>query len=219
MVDFENIYSCNITELLTNNHRKINEHDQDFQHVLKSLEQISASEMGPATNLKPDKTGKEINADVSKIELERTSRRQEYHMNNNSSSGHESQEHCVKRKGKYKEVFPQKLFKLLKQSESSGYSHVISWLPHGRAFRIHDENLFEQHYLLNKESKLESFKRQLYVYGFRKIKKGNTDSGSYFHDQFIRGQEDLCHRLMPWKKAESRFIREVPNFEAVPVNL
>ena len=40
MPDFTNIHGYNITELLTNSGRKIDENDDDFKSILNSLEQI-----------------------------------------------------------------------------------------------------------------------------------------------------------------------------------
>ena len=38
--------------------------------------------------------------------------------------------------------FPAKLHEMLDYAEAAGLSHVASWLPDGRSFRIHDEALF-----------------------------------------------------------------------------
>ena len=38
--------------------------------------------------------------------------------------------------------FPFILHNLLKEVETQGWSHVISWMPHGRAFMVHDQDAF-----------------------------------------------------------------------------
>ena len=40
--------------------------------------------------------------------------------------------------------FPQLLFKMLEQASSEGFDTIVSWATHGRAFRIHDEEKFEE---------------------------------------------------------------------------
>jgi hypothetical protein len=43
------------------------------------------------------------------------------------------------------------------------------------------------------QTKYRSFQRQLYIYGFDRVKdKSSEDYGSYFHELFIRGASDLC---------------------------
>ena len=38
--------------------------------------------------------------------------------------------------------FPVKLHELLEEAEARELDHIISWMPHGRAFRVHDQKLF-----------------------------------------------------------------------------
>jgi len=43
------------------------------------------------------------------------------------------------------------------------------------------------------QTKYRSFQRQLYIYGFDRIKeKTSDDYGAYFHNLFVRGKTDLC---------------------------
>ena len=113
-------------------------------------------------------------------------------------------------------MFPIKLFKLLEQSSVSEHACIVSWLPHGRAFKIHDEKMFEKHVLkAHFQSSSESFKRQLYFYGFKKIGKRFIDFGAYYHSHFIRDQPKLCCKIFKLHKSlESDF--QVPNFDKVP---
>ena len=39
-------------------------------------------------------------------------------------------------------TFPNKLHQLLERSVADGYSSIISWVDHGRAFKIYNQNLF-----------------------------------------------------------------------------
>ena len=108
-------------------------------------------------------------------------------------------------RGSCQETFPSKLFKILMSSEAHGYSSIISWLPHGRAFKIHNENRFEKEIMAKyfKNKKIDSFKRQLYLYGFQKVGKKFTDSGAYFHELLIIGRFDLCEQIIKCVKPSS----------------
>ena len=120
-------------------------------------------------------------------------------------------------KKKSKETFPLKLFKMLEESDIDNHAHIISWLPHGQAFKIHDEKLFEQH-VLNQHfgSKFKSFKRQLNLYGFQKLRKHSADVGAYFHKQFNRGRYDLCSEIFKWNNVKT--VIET-NFDTIPRSL
>lgn len=39
-------------------------------------------------------------------------------------------------------AFPKKLYSMLRAAPEEGFGHIISWQPHGRAFRIHDKHKF-----------------------------------------------------------------------------
>lgn len=108
--------------------------------------------------------------------------------------------------------FPQKLFALL-EYESDG---MIQWAPNGLCFRLTDQDRFASEvvpkYFKRKnmtvfgiitayltfsvvvETKLTSFQRQLNLYGFRRLAKGE-DQGCYFHPRFQRGRRDLLHEI------------------------
>ena len=82
-------------------------------------------------------------------------------------------------------TFPYKLYATLddKRSESS-----IKWLPHGRAFRIHNKEVFTTHVMPRyfKATKMRSFQRQLNLWGFKRIVSG-VDTGAWWHASFVRG--------------------------------
>lgn len=89
--------------------------------------------------------------------------------------------------------FPQKLHILLKEVELSGKESIVSWLPHGGAFRVHDRKEFAKTILPQyfDHSNILSFHRQLNLYSFRRIKFG-VDSGAYYHDMFLRDEPLRC---------------------------
>lgn len=92
-------------------------------------------------------------------------------------------------------AFPFKLHSILENSEASGQESIISWLPSGKAFKIHKPKEFADAIMPQyfNQTKYRSFQRQLYIYGFDRIKdKQSDDYGAYFHELFIRGASDLC---------------------------
>lgn len=93
-------------------------------------------------------------------------------------------------------AFPIKLQTMLKTMETLGNQHIISWLPHGRAFIITRPRLFENEVMSKffKQTKLSSFKRQLNLYDFKRIMRG-VDSGSYYHEMFLRGKPILAMKM------------------------
>ena len=84
-----------------------------------------------------------------------------------------------------KRLFPAKLHKLLSQSEEENYSHIISWLPHGRAFKIHDEKEFIEKVACRffRVTNMANFKQQLSYYGFQKVVSNILDVDAYFHER------------------------------------
>ena len=122
-------------------------------------------------------------------------------------------------RGRTKEVFPVKLHKIMEYSERYGFSSIISWMPHGRSFKIHDEDLFVEkvmsHFFF--QSKMSSFTRQLRMYGFHKIKgKNNVDKGAYFHELFLRGRPGLCLGIVRLERPCSLHKNDEPSFYLYP---
>jgi hypothetical protein len=77
-------------------------------------------------------------------------------------------------------------------------SDIVSWLPHGMAFRIHKPKDFAEHIMPKyfKKIKYRSFQRQLHIYGFRQVKdKNSADNGAHYHKLFVRGKKDLCLQM------------------------
>lgn len=82
-------------------------------------------------------------------------------------------------------TFPMKLHKMLSDPEAEG---VITWLPHGRSWKILKQDNFESVLLPRyfDHSNISSFMRQVNGWDFRRIAKG-TDGQSYYHEvSFLR---------------------------------
>ena len=76
--------------------------------------------------------------------------------------------------------FPEKLHQMLVEVEKEGKTDIVSFFSHGRAFGVHDMDRFvtEIMPLYFKQSKWNSFARQLNLYGFIRINQG-PDDGTY----------------------------------------
>lgn len=93
-------------------------------------------------------------------------------------------------------TFPCKLYELLEKSDKLGYSHIISWQPGGKSFRVWKPKQLETSILPRhfKQSKFKSFLRQLNTYHFQRITSG-TNRGGYAHPAFVRGKPDQCQNI------------------------
>jgi len=118
--------------------------------------------------------------------------------------------------------FPMKLHEMLDAVEDEGLSSFVSWLPHGRALKVHDEDGFVALVLPQyfKQGKMASFRRQLNLYGFRRINSG-SDSEAYFHELFLRGKPFLAEAMFRQKikgghKPERRGLKSGSTFYQMP---
>uniref|UniRef100_A0A7S1BSD1 HSF-type DNA-binding domain-containing protein n=1 Tax=Corethron hystrix TaxID=216773 RepID=A0A7S1BSD1_9STRA len=119
--------------------------------------------------------------------------------------------------------FPDKLHDMLEDvALSRDLADVISWRPHGRAFVVHQPHRFVRDVLPRyfRQSKLTSFQRQLCIYGFRRITRGE-DAGAYYHECFLRGRRALCVRMERVKvkgtgRKPYRNPEEEPDFYTMP---
>jgi len=116
--------------------------------------------------------------------------------------------------------FPDLLYHMLSDAEVRGFSHVMSFLPHGRAFMVKDMVEFEQYVmpLYYPNSRWKSFRRQLNLYDFIRITSGQ-DVGGYYHPNFLRGRRDLLKNIVRTKVKGERSKNlpqddstEVPDF-------
>ena len=108
------------------------------------------------------------------------------------------------------ESFPVKLHRVLSELEKmpSGCD-VASFLPHGRAFCIHDPAAFaggimKKYFRMNR---FASFQRQLNLYNFQRIQKGR-DKGAYHHRYFLKDKPNLSKRMRRTKIKGENSIRK-----------
>lgn len=76
-------------------------------------------------------------------------------------------------------TFPVTLHLMLSKVELGG---IIAWLPHGRAWRILDQQAFKERVipLYFRHGRFTSFARQISGWGFRRVSDGE-DFNSYYH--------------------------------------
>jgi len=101
--------------------------------------------------------------------------------------------------------FPQQLFCILSKE---AYADIISWLPHGKAFIVHDKKRFVEVVSPNyfKETRFESFTRKLNRWCFVRISKG-PETGAFQHELFSRDDALKCSKIRCQKKYERKTPR------------
>jgi hypothetical protein len=98
-----------------------------------------------------------------------------------------------RRSGKTAQTFPMILHEILSHPE---FEDIISWLPHGRAWRIVRHKAFEERVipLFFRHGRYSSFARQVNGWGFRRITHG-TDYNAYYHEMFLCGLPHICNKM------------------------
>jgi len=115
---------------------------------------------------------------------------------------------------RYVVPFPFRLHEMLCNVESKNNGSIVSWLPDGNHFKVHDPRRFVEVVIPSafKQKSLKSFQRQLHLYGFQRVHEG-PDKGAYFHEKFLRNDRDLSltisrtkapkrSRIVPTKSAD-----------------
>lgn len=87
---------------------------------------------------------------------------------------------------------------MLEEAPRAGFEHIVSWLPEGNAFVVHDRDKFAEQVMKTffSHTKWKSFLRQLNLYSFQRLSKRGSGQGScYAHPSLIRGQMDRCKKI------------------------
>jgi hypothetical protein len=104
-------------------------------------------------------------------------------------------------------TFPIRLYDMLEDADKKNFRGIVSWLPSGNAFKIHQPQTFVElilpHYFRH-QTHYKSFTRQLNLYEFRFIKRNEEcpsslydNSGKYieitnsFQDGVLRGKSEV----------------------------
>jgi len=104
-------------------------------------------------------------------------------------------ERIVNRKSNSTTSFPYKLHEILSRPE---LSHIISWKPHGRAWRVLKQKDFMEIVMPGyfSQTKFSSFIRQVNGWGFHRLTQG-IDQGSYYNEYFLK---DGRHQIYNMKR-------------------
>jgi hypothetical protein len=92
--------------------------------------------------------------------------------------------------------FPRELHLLLEHSENTN-SRIISWLPDGRSFKIHQKENFARLVMpefFHPPSTYTSFAHNLSMWGFQIVSKGPI-AGAWYHPSFQRSKPQLCQTM------------------------
>ena len=89
-------------------------------------------------------------------------------------------------------AFPLRLFTMLENEDPA----IVGWSNSGLAFRVKDINRFREETLPKyyRHNKITSFQRQLNLYGFTRMHKGE-DAGCYAHPKFVRGRKEPVREI------------------------
>jgi hypothetical protein len=95
----------------------------------------------------------------------------------------------------------QQLLKVLSNKE---YSHIISWMPSGKSFRIHKPKLFADEILPVhfKSAKISSFTRKLHRWKFARHHRGD-EAGAFYHENFQKNRIDLVEKMTCYKEPQN----------------
>lgn len=128
-----------------------------------------------------------------------------------------------KSKGGIAFPFPSVLHGMLERADLEGFTDIVSWQPHGRAFTVHNPGRFVKEImpLFFRQTRFASFQRQLSLYGFLRLTRKGMDHGAYYHELFVRGRADLC-QLMQRTRVKGSWVRQSsspetePDFDTMP---
>ena len=89
--------------------------------------------------------------------------------------------------------FPWRLHDMLEDAERNHFTKVVSWELGGKGFKVHNHEMFLDDImpLYFDQTKYESFRRQLNLYGFSRISRGQ-DRGVYRHKMFDKRARSNC---------------------------
>jgi hypothetical protein len=123
-------------------------------------------------------------------------------------------------------IFPVKLHKLLCEANRNGHEDIISWLPDGKSFKVHDKTKLANEIMpcFFGSSKYRSFQKNLNMWNFTFQRRGGVDGvhphtskGACFHPLFLRDSPSLlCHRMIRQLVCNKRNVIDLPNIHPPP---
>ncbi|KAL3915120.1 MAG: hypothetical protein SGILL_005797, partial [Bacillariaceae sp.] len=93
--------------------------------------------------------------------------------------------------------FPFKCHEMLSYAEKNSLEHIVSWLPGGKGFQIHDQQAFCKQVLKPtfNHSNFKSFEKQLNNWSFTKETTAGENAKAYSNPNFQRGRKSLCQSM------------------------
>lgn len=145
----------------------------DFYNTGAPVDQTKQEKPRPKRRRKPQKPGKTAKLNDRHFVVHN------YHDHANDVDENDVEEEPHRRRGGVSIAFPLKLHAVLDQVEADGLGSVISWQAHGRCFVVHKPKEFVDHVMPKyfRQTKLTSFQRQLNLYGFSRLTRGNDAGG------------------------------------------
>ena len=123
-------------------------------------------------------------------------------------------------KGGVRQSFPMKLFKMLEHIDlhEPELANIVSWQPDGRSFLVHGgTKKMEEHILprfFKGQKQYASFRRQLNLWGFRRVNQKGTDKGAYYHEMFLRSKPHLCRDMSLVAQTQGSSNSNDPHYES-----
>jgi len=167
------------------------------------------------------------NKEAESVGMYGTNLTERYELSHYNMDG---KEECSNKKAKPSPLFPLKLYMILDEAGKKGKGNVITWLPHGRAFYIRNNDLFAKQILPEyfKNCKISSFYRQLNLYGFVRLTAG-FDTGAYYHEYFLSGKPFLTRNIVRTKVKGTKIrassspddepdLYSMPTLPSLPIN-
>lgn len=90
---------------------------------------------------------------------------------------------------------------------------IVSWQSHGRCFIVRDADRFEEHVLPRffKMAMYTSFRRQLNIWGFKRLAQKTHDDGAYYHELFLRSKPFLIRNIVRNRQRSYSYDAGVPS--------
>jgi hypothetical protein len=133
-----------------------------------------------------------VNADVEEAFL-LLSGEDDHHIENNENNDDNDYDDKLSTE---QTSFPWKIHLMLEYAEKENYQHIVSWVKDGSAFKVHNSHEFVEKIMPKyfDQTKYESFRRQINIYGFTRVNRGE-DRGVICHPSFVKGARYLCENI------------------------
>merc|ERR1740130_159705 len=92
--------------------------------------------------------------------------------------------------------FPWKLHLLLERCEYEKHESIVSWLPNGKSFKVHDKERFVKEIMPSffGTQSFKTFQRNLNLWGFTRVSKG-PQKDVCSHPLFLKGFPAVCQSM------------------------